>query len=140
VNNFIQLNKKTINRPHPMHDIREILNKAASAKYLTHIDIQVCYWQLPLAKKKKRYTGFTKSWGITYSYKVMPMGLRCASFTCQKLKDKIFKCAHRFATSLLDDITVFSVDFDSHNNHVTDVLTRQVLLQTNGNVCSPPTK
>ena len=124
VHNFIQLNKKTINRPHPMHDIREILNKVASAKFLTHIDIQVCYWQIPLGKNSQRYTGFTTPWGITYSYKVMPMGLRCASFTCQKLMDKILRGAHRFATSLLDDITVFSTDFDSHKNHVTDVLTR----------------
>jgi len=52
------------------------------------------------------------------------MGLKCASATCQRLIDMVLKGAHRYACSLIDDILIHSMDFDSHVVHLTDVLNR----------------
>ena len=36
----------------------------------------------------------------------------------------IFRCLHRFAGNIIDDIVIFSIHFDDHLNHVRQVLER----------------
>jgi len=54
----------------------------------------------------------------------MAMGLKTASATCQRLVDRMLKGAHRYACSLIDDILIYSMDFDTHLAHLTNVLNR----------------
>ena len=123
VHNFIPLNAKTINKPYPMQDVKSIVNRVANAKLLTKIDLNRSFFQIPLNPKSQPYTGFCTPWGY-YSYKVLPMGLKCASFSCQKLLEKVIRGAHDHACVLVDDLTVFSKDFESHLKHVRDILVR----------------
>jgi len=54
----------------------------------------------------------------------MAMGLKNAPATCQKLMNKILRGLYRNAGSLLDDIVIFSTEFEQHLNHVEQVLKR----------------
>jgi len=70
-----------------------------------------------------KYTGFHTFCG-SFTYKKMPMGLKCASATCQKLLNMELRGTHRFTGSLIDDILVFSMEFDQHLKHIQEVLER----------------
>ena len=122
-NNFINLNKKTVNVQYTMTNPSELLSRVAGARYITKIDLLCAFFQVPLSPESQKYTAFQTPFG-TFSYKVMPMGLKFASATCQRLIDIVMRGAHRYAGSLLDDILVFSADFDTHLGHVKDVLER----------------
>ena len=71
----------------------------------------------------QQYTGFETPFG-KFSYICMPMGLKTASSTCQKLIDRVLCGTHKYAGTLLDDMLVFDKDFTNHLNHIRDVLQR----------------
>ena len=123
VNNFIRLNAKTINEQYTMSRPEELVNRVAGSKYISRIDLRSAYWQCLLSPESQKYTAFETPFG-KYSYCRMAMGLKCSSATCQRLIDRVLKGAHRYACSLIDDILIHSMDFDTHVRHVTDVLNR----------------
>jgi len=123
VNNFINLNKKTLDERYQMTNANELLSRVAGAKYLTKIDLRSAFFQIELTPNSQQYTGFQTPFG-TFSYVSMAMGLKGASSTCQKLMDIVLRGAHKYAGTLLDDILCFDKDYASHLNHVRDVLER----------------
>jgi len=123
VNNFIELNKKTLPESYQMTRPDELLNRVAGAKIITKIDLKQSYWQCELTPDSQKYTGFSTPNGV-YSYVRMGMGLRNASSTMQKLIDHVLRHAHRYADALQDDILIFSTNFEDHLMHVKDVLDR----------------
>ena len=135
-NNFIELNKKTINEQYNMTTSRELLSRVAGAKLISHIDIRSAYFQIKLSKESQKYTGFQTPFGV-FSYKMMPMGLKTSSATCQKLMDRILRGTHKFAGTLVDDIIVYSAEFNDHLKHVEQILERlrQAGLTANAQKC-----
>jgi len=122
-NNFIQLNKRTVAEPYIMTNTMELLNKVAGAKYLTRLDMTKAYWQLKVDPQSQRYTSFQTPFG-TYKYLRMPMGLVNGGATLQRLMDHVLRGAHQYADKLLDNILVWSDDFEIHLTRLTDVLER----------------
>jgi len=106
-----------------MTNADELLSRVAGAKYLTKIDLTKSYLQIPLSKESQKYTSFQTQWGV-FRYLAMPMGLKCASATCQRLMDRILCGSHKYAGTLIDDILVYSKTFEEHLRHVGDVLDR----------------
>jgi len=106
-----------------MSDPSEILSHVAGAKSCTKIDMNKYCWQLKLEPKSQHLTGFWTPWG-TFSYQRVPMGLCGAPITSQRAVDYLLRGARRYASALMDDITVHSMTWESHLNHVRDVLVR----------------
>ena len=123
VNNFIQLNKITVDEKYPMPNASELLSRVAGAKYLSRIDLNRFFFQIPLEQNSRRYTGFQTPFG-SFRYLTLPMGLRTSSATAQRLIDRVLRGAHRYAASLMDDLMVFDTNWDSHLMHVKDILDR----------------
>jgi len=123
VNNFIQLNNKTLTEPYLMTNMNQLLSRAAGCRYITRIDLCQAFFQVNLHPNSRKYTAFETEIG-KMRYKSMAMGLKNAPATCQKLLNKILRGLHRYAGSLLDDIVIFSRDFQQHLNHVEQVLER----------------
>ena len=136
VNNFINLNKKTINDQYMMNNANGLLSRIAGAAYVTKLDMNKFFFQIPLSQERQTFTGFQTPFG-TFSYMTMPMGLKCASATGQRLMDIFLRGAYRYTASLIDDVIVFSNDFDSHLCYVRDVLERlrKAGLTVNNNKC-----
>ena len=122
-NNFIQLNKRTVAEPYIMTNTTELLNKVAGAKFITRLDMRAAYWQVPLHPDSQKFTSFQTPFGV-YSYLRMPMGLVNSSATLQRLMDRILRGAHDYADKLLDDILIWTDDFDLHLTQLADVLNR----------------
>jgi len=101
----------------------ELLNRAAGFKYVSKIDLGMAYFQCFLSPNSRRYTGFQMFMG-SFVYRKLPLGLKCASATFQRLVDKVLKGMHRFAGTLLDDTLIYSTTFPDHLDHVRQVLDR----------------
>jgi len=123
VNNFVELNKRTATEKYQMSDPTEILSRVAGAKFCTKIDMNKYFWQVKLEPKSQHLTGFWTPWGI-FSYQRVPIGLCGAPITAQRAVDYLLRGARRYASALMDDITVHSMTWESHLNHVRDVLVR----------------
>jgi len=90
VNNFIALNKKTIDEQYPMNDLSDLISRVAGARFLSRIDLCKAFFEIGLSEESQKYTGFISHCG-KYKYLVLPMGLKCASFTCQRLIDRVLR-------------------------------------------------
>jgi len=123
VQNYISLNKKTVNEQCDMTNPHDLLNRAAGFRYVTKMDLSSGYHQVPLTPSCRHLTGFQTFMG-SFVYKKMPQGLKCASFTFQRLMNKVLCGLHKFSGTLIDDTLVFSTTFESHLDHVRQVLDR----------------
>jgi len=63
VNNFINLNKKTVNEQYMMTNADELLSRVAGARYLTKLDLTKSFLQIPLSKDSQKYTSFQTPFG-----------------------------------------------------------------------------
>ena len=74
--------------------------------------------------KDKDKTAFVTTHGF-YQFKVMPFGLCNAAATFERLMENVL-AGHNFEICLLyiDDVIVYSNDFQSHVNHIDAVLQR----------------
>jgi len=105
--------------------INATLDKLRGARYLTTLDLQQGYWQIPLAPESRAVTAFTVPGRGLMQFKVMPFGLHSAPATFQRLLDTILGPElepHVFA--YLDDIIIASPSFEEHLRHLTEVFTR----------------
>ena len=136
VNNFINLNKKTVTTQYRMQDPNELLSRIAGAGFISKIDFRQSFWQVKL-QEESYYTGFQCEFDCC-SYKKMCMGLKNASFTMQRLIDRLLRGAHRFAGALLDDIIIYDNDFQLHLDHVRYIFDRLRSggLTVNGGKCT----
>jgi len=96
--------------------------RIAGAGFISTIDLRQSFWQVKLQEESQKYTGFQCEFGC-FSYKKICMGLKNASFTMQRLIDRL-RGAHRFAGALLDDVIIYDNDFQLHLDHVRDIFDR----------------
>ena len=117
------LNAETIPDSYPMPLINEVLCRLSNAKFFTKMDLTEGFWHIRMAKESKELTGFAVKGG-SYVWKRMPMGLKNAPATFQRLMDEVLGEFSDFCQPYIDDIIIFSEDFDSHLEHVSKVLHR----------------
>ena len=122
-NNFVELNRRSQTEPYTMTNSSELLNKIAGAKFISRVDLKSAFHQIPLDPLSQPFTSFHTPYGV-YKYLKMPFGLKNASACLQRLMDQILKGAHRYADKLLDDIVVWSNDFQLHLTQLADVFDR----------------
>ncbi|CAB5197072.1 unnamed protein product [Rhizophagus irregularis] len=77
-----------------------------------------------MAEKDREKTAFICSQGL-FEYNVMPFGLKNAPGTFQRLIDEILKeYIGEFVIVYLDDIMIYSKDFEEHVEHIDKVLNK----------------
>ena len=123
VNNYISLNRKSIQERYEMGRPLQLLNRVAGATFLSKLDLSRAYWQVELEPGCRRYTSFSTPFGV-WKYIRMPQGLVNSSSTLMRIVDSVLRGAHTYADKLMDDIIVFGNDFDRHLTHIADVLDR----------------
>ena len=132
---FRRLNDQTVDAPQCLPRIHEILKDLGKAKVFTTLDLKSGYWQIPMAAEARKYTAFSAPSGGQYQFRVMPFGLKNAPETFQNLMRHVL-AGHwgEFCMAYLDDIIIYSGDWDSHIRHVGLTLER---LHTYGLTCCP---
>ena len=108
------------------------------AIWFTTLDLRSGYHNIPIRESDKDKTAFITRRGC-FRYRVMPFGLTCAPSVFQRLMDLVL-CGLTYETCLvyLDDIIVFSKDFDTHLHRLREIFDRLrgANLKLHGKKCS----
>jgi hypothetical protein len=101
------------------------LNRLRNAKYLSTLDINTAYWQVPGSKGGRQKTAFTVPNNGLFEFTRMPFGLHNAPTTGQRLIDSVLRHELKsFVFVYLKDIVIVTESFDRHLEVLRDVLTR----------------
>ena len=127
------VNYKKVNRlskfdAYPMPLMEEVIERIGPAKYITKLDLCKGYWQVPLTERSMQYTAFATPTGL-YQFKYLPFGLHGAPATFQRMMDHLLRGKEEYAAAYMDDLVIFSNDWESHRIHLRDVL--ETLKQAN---------
>lgn len=118
------LNAITVKNRHPLPLISESLARLAGARIYTKLDLRDAYHRIRIRKGDEWKTAFRTRYGH-FEYRVMPFGLANAPATFQAYVNKALAgLIDTFVVVYLDDILIFSLDEDSHVEHVRIVLDR----------------
>jgi hypothetical protein len=121
---YRKLNNITKKDVYPLPRIDDCLNSLGRAKYFSSFDLASGYWQIPMDERNKEKTAFVSHCGL-FEFNVMPFGLCNAPATFQRFMDKCF-AGLKWSSCLiyLDDIIVFSPDFETHLKDLENVFLR----------------
>ena len=119
---FRALNDVTIFDGEPMPNRDDCLSEFIDAKYISEIDVNKGYWQIPLDPSSKICTAFATSQGLM-QFTRMPFGLKTACATFIRLMRKVTKDLGNTAC-YFDNLVIHSKDWESHLKHVSNALQR----------------
>ena len=126
---FRKINNATEPDPYPLPRIYDIIARLAKNKVFSKIDLANRYYQLKMHPESIKYTTFISEFG-KFEYLAMPIGLKNAGSTFQRMMDKVLEgLVGEICFVYLDDIIIFSEDVESHEGRVKQVLDR---LKSNG--------
>ena len=119
---FRRLNAATLADSYPLPRMEDCIDSLASARVFSTLDANWGYWQLPISPEDREKTTFTTHVG-TFQYNRMPFGLRNAPATFQRALDVILSGVKwKSCLIYLDDIVIFSSNYEDHLEHVATIL------------------
>ena len=121
---YRKLNSVTKMDAYPIPSTERMIEKVASAKYITTIDLTKGYWQIPLETSTIEKSAFITTKGL-YEFLVMPFGMKTAPATFQRMMSEIVLKGLDFADSYIDDVEVDTASsFSQHISELQQVLQR----------------
>ena len=120
---FRRLNQLTHRDSFPLPRIEESLQALGGAKFFSVLDLTSGYYQVAVHPNDVEKTAFAVPFGL-YEYTRLPFGLSNAPATFQRLMQRCLgeQCFDNVLI-YLDDIIVYSPDFDTHLTHLDGVFT-----------------
>ena len=121
---YRRLNQCTIEDSYPLPYIEDSLSALGNANWFTTLDLASGYWQVPVYPDDADKTAFVTQSGL-FRFKVVPFSLCNAAATFQRLMECVL-AGLQWTTCLLylDDIMVFSPNFQVHLQPLEEVFTR----------------
>ena len=119
---YRRLNAVTVPDPYYLPRIEDTLERMAQAQFFSTFDLARGFYQVPLEETDRDKTTFLTPFG-KFRFKVLPFGLRNAPATFQRLMDCILGELNEFTNVYIDDISVFSANWEDHLKHLDLVLT-----------------
>jgi len=121
---YRRLNSVTYKDSYPLFHIDTCLESVNGAVWFSTPDLRSGYHNIPIKATDRDKTAFITRRGC-FRYKVIPFGLTCAPSVFQRLMNLVL-CGLTYETCLvyLDDIIVFSPDFDSHVERLEEIFRR----------------
>lgn len=121
---FRKLNEKTQSEIFPLPAIDQILNQLGNSTYFSILDLASGFHQITLDKDSQPKTAFSTP-NNHYEFLKMPMGLKNAPSTFQKLMNSVLAGLQTSQCFVyLDDIIVFGKNLEDHNKKLRNVFDR----------------
>ena len=120
---FRAVNSITVPDPYQMPLIEEILDMLASARFISKVDLNKGFHQIPIDPVDMEKTAFCTPWG-KFQFCVMPFGLRNGPAVFQRMMDNLLHRDKEVAQVYIDDIAIFSASWDEYCRHIVRVLER----------------
>ena len=117
------LNNCTQPDPYMMPLIEQILETLATAKFISKIDLNKGFHQIPVNPDDQVKTAFITPWG-KFHFVVMPFGVRNGPATFQRLMDGLLHQDLDISRVYIDDIAVFSSSWEAHCRDLARVFSR----------------
>jgi hypothetical protein len=120
----------------PMPSIDSVLEKLHDAKFMTKLDLTKAFFQIPLSADCTKFTSFVTEFG-QYEFNVVPFGIKFATGLCNRIIYGALEGCDNFVGSFVDDLIVYSSNFEDHLKHVELVLKKisECGLTLNKNKC-----
>ena len=118
---YRKLNEVTAKDPYYMPTLEEILERVGSCHVLSKLDLAKGYYQVKVAAGSREKTAFISPFG-KYEFSRMPFRLKNAPAVFQRLMDGVLNECYSYAAPYLDDILIFSSNWEEHLVHVRSVL------------------
>ncbi|CAF1521257.1 unnamed protein product [Rotaria sp. Silwood1] len=119
---YKKLNAITIKDNYPLPNMEATLQTlGAGYHYFSKLDLKFGFWQLPINEKDRFKTAFITPFGL-FEWLVLPQGLRNSPPSFQRIMNNVLGAYSEFCLVYLDDIIIFSKDFNQHLNHIEQVL------------------
>ena len=118
------VNAATYKDTYPLPHIDTCLGSMNGAMWFTTLDLRSGYHAIPIKEADRDKTAFVTRRGC-FRYKMLSFGLTTAPSVFQRLMDLVL-CGLTYDTCLvyLDDIIVYSTDFDTHVQRLQEVFDR----------------
>ena len=121
---YHNMNGITQKHAYPLPRIDDTLDALHGCTHFSTLDLQSCYWQVPMSPHSKPYTAFITSHGL-YEFKCMPFGLSNVPATFQRLMNAtLHGLLHTHCFIYLDDIIIFGKFWKEHAHNLHLVLSR----------------
>ena len=122
--NYRRLNQVTKVDAYLLPHIEDSLNTLGGARFFCSLDLASGYWQVEMDAADREKTAFVTQGGL-YEFRVMPFGLVNAPATFEILVERVLReIAWSECLVYLDDILVFSPDFETTLARLESVLDR----------------
>ena len=118
---FRRINSLTRQQPFFMPRVEEVVEGIGRAKFISKLDLTKGFYQVELTEKAKQITAFTCHRGA-FHFTRMPFGVKNAPACFQALMQRVLGNVKSFATPYMDDVVIFSENWDDHVKHI-EVLT-----------------
>ena len=122
---FRKLNSRTIRDSYNLPRIDDTIDTLIGAKYFTKLDLRSGYWQVEMEETDKAKTAFTVGNLGFYECNRMAFGLTNVPATFQRLMVRCMGAMNlKECLIFLDDILVFSSNFEEHLERLEAVFSR----------------
>lgn len=122
---YRKINENSERDAYPIPHIPNTLSRLQKARVVSALDLKNGYWQIPISPESRQFTAFVVPGRGLFQWRVMPFGLHSAPATFQRFLDLLItQNFEDFAVAYLDDIIIFSENFDDHMKHLRIVLSK----------------
>ncbi len=120
---YTALNKIIVPESQPFPLTEDLITKARDCNWYSLLDINSAFWSIPLREKDKYKTAFVTQTGH-YNWRCLPFGLKTSPAIFQRTLRNILKRngLDQFCVNYIDDILIFSKNFDEHLVHLKKLL------------------
>ena len=119
---FRKINKATVFDSEPMPELEGVFASMSGCTYFSKIDLTKGYWQIPLTDSARELTAFETPLGL-FQYTVMPFGMVNSGATFCRMMRQVLGAVDN-VNSFVDDVWMFTSDWESHLRTVREVFTR----------------
>ncbi|CAB0037052.1 unnamed protein product [Trichogramma brassicae] len=118
-----QINERMVEDHDGSEEIDQVLRRCNKIGVMSSGDLRSSFWQVPLAKESRKYTGFLHQ-GKTYQYTVVPFGLRISSSALNRAAENVLKGLEKKVIAFVDDWLIISPTIEEHLQDIDELFTR----------------
>lgn len=122
--NYRECNKHIIFDSHPLPTIDNAFQFLSNSCFFSTVDLKSAYYQLPISQASRNVTAFCVPTGC-YEFTRVPQGICIGSQALSRAMNEVLgDYKFDFVYNFLDDLIIFSQDYETHVKHIKLVLDR----------------